>query len=469
MSRRWWGWVLVLVVALAGAPASAAPPDPGRSDAGVRNRPVDDPYRPIGARPYLDVLRYRLHLKWDPRTRDFSGRAVIDLRVTRPRTSVVLDLASWLVVDSARVAGRRVAVTRLRDRVRVPTGPLDRGTHRRVVLRYHGPLRSDTLAIDGPEPLTLGVVTDRAGNVGTGSQPWGSYTWFPVNDRPYDKAGYDVTITARGGLVGVSNGRLVERRSWGGTTRTRFRPGAPLSSYAAQFAVGDYTSQTLRGPHGLPIVVWSRPGAQPEKRYLRRAPSLLRWVERRLGRYPFGQAGVVLTPLVTGMEHQSAISMGEGGWPSREVFLATLVHEFVHEWAGNRTTPTTWPDLFLSEGIATYLEGVWKARRGITPMRASVRQWRAADTWVRDRYGTTGFCGPWKGRRICGLSGPYTTGALLMHALHRRYGADFDAALRAWPRTHPGGVDRAAFVDYVSRRLAPEAGELVEARLALGS
>jgi hypothetical protein len=37
-------------------------------------------------------------------------------------------------------------------------------------------------------------------------------TWFPVNDRPTDKASYETAVTAPTGLAAVSNGRLASNR-----------------------------------------------------------------------------------------------------------------------------------------------------------------------------------------------------------------------------------------------------------------
>ena len=44
-------------------------------------------------------------------------------------------------------------------------------------------------------------------------EPWGAFTWYPVNDHPSDKATYHVRLDVPKRWVGVSNGRLVAART----------------------------------------------------------------------------------------------------------------------------------------------------------------------------------------------------------------------------------------------------------------
>lgn len=37
--------------------------------------------------------------------------------------------------------------------------------------------------------------------------------------------------------------------------------------------------------------------------------------------------------------------------------IATILsHEIVHQWFGNLVTPSTWSDMWMNEGLATYLQ-----------------------------------------------------------------------------------------------------------------
>jgi aminopeptidase N len=43
---------------------------------------------------------------------------------------------------------------------------------------------------------------------------------------------------------------------------------------------------------------------------------------------------------------------------------ATLVHELSHMWFGDSVTLTTWPDIWLHEGFATWSEWIWSEHEG---------------------------------------------------------------------------------------------------------
>ena len=78
------------------------------------------------------------------------------------------------------------------------------------------------------------------GEVWTMQEPYGAYTWYPVNDQPADKALYDFTITVPAPWIGVANGELHSteddgRRRHGsrrGTRTSRRRRTSPRSRSA---------------------------------------------------------------------------------------------------------------------------------------------------------------------------------------------------------------------------------------------
>ena len=113
-------------------------------------------------------------------------------------------------------------------------------------------------------------------------EPFGAYTWYPVNDQPADKALYDFTITAPEPFVGVANGTLLSREQGGGVTTTRYRTDEPMSSYLTTIAIGDYVSQEQTTDSGVPITLWvprDKPGAMAKVRFAREA---IEWAESKL-------------------------------------------------------------------------------------------------------------------------------------------------------------------------------------------
>lgn len=75
------------------------------------------------------------------------------------------------------------------------------------------------------------------------------------------------------------------------------------------------------------------------------------------GRYPFYKEkyGVCYTTLGGGMEHQTMTTIGVAQTP-------IIAHELGHQWFGDCVTYKTWPDVWLSEGFATYIEQLYVAK-----------------------------------------------------------------------------------------------------------
>ena len=55
-----------------------------------------------------------------------------------------------------------------------------------------------------------------------------------------------------------------------------------------------------------------------------------------------------------GMENASAIFYTERGLASGRSLESTVAHETAHQWFGDQVTEADWPELWLSEGFATY-------------------------------------------------------------------------------------------------------------------
>jgi aminopeptidase N len=89
------------------------------------------------------------------------------------------------------------------------------------------------------------------------------------------------------------------------------------------------------------------------------------------GEYPFPRDGYKLIQVpYTGMEHQSAVTYGNGfenGYYGRDwtgvgvspKFDFIIIHESGHEWFGNAVTAADVSDMWIHEGYTTYLEAMY--------------------------------------------------------------------------------------------------------------
>jgi aminopeptidase N len=136
--------------------------------------------------------------------------------------------------------------------------------------------------------------------------------------------------------------------------------------------------------------------------------------------------GVVETPH-KGMEHQTINAYGNGYAKTAYGYDDLLQHEFAHEWFGNQLTNADWDDMWLHEGLGTYMQPLYMAYlRGDQEYFASLMALRARiqnkapivsgkhrreeDVYAVERGGP--------GQDI------YNKGALVMHTLRGLVGDD---------------------------------------------
>jgi aminopeptidase N len=451
MRRRLLVPALVGLVVLPASLAGAVPYDAGMST------PVEDSYYPAKGEPSVDALHYGLSLRWDPQSRLLRGRARIRLRVARADSGIRLDLSDRLRVRRVVVDGRARRFTHRGHHLVVHT-PVEQGQRHTVRVMYRGTPGPVTAPGTRRDSHRVGMRVTHDGQLRTMQEPYGAFTWYPVNDQPSDKALYDLRVNAPRGWVGVSNGRLAARRTTPRRTVTTWTNRAPMSSYLVTLAVGPYRHYRQTGPHGLPINYWVPRHRPALLRPLRIAPAALRWLERRLGRYPFDRISFVVVPGDSAMETQTTITMGAGeyhfGLPR---VRAVVVHELAHQWYGDTITPTDWRDLWMNEGMATYLHSRWVASRSRNPIatwRHTVTQWRRDDQFYRNRYGPPGAYH----HDEFGSSNVYYPVALMWETLRLQLGdRRFHDLVRAWPQTHRNSnANRAQMIDWIETRTQTE-------------
>lgn len=438
---------LALTLPLAGS-AAAVPSDPGRS------RPVEDSYYPTKGDPGVDALHYDLNLSWLRGQRRLHGVAEVRFRSTADDTRFQLDLAASMNVASVKVGGVRARFTHRGKTLFVNRAVVRNGRYT-ARIDYRGTPRTAKGPASRSDIARVGMRVTRGGQLWTMQEPFGAFTWYPSNDQPSDKAMYDVRVSAPGSWVGVSNGRMTHRRTVRNRTVTTWHNARPMATYLMTLAVGPYKRYRQTGPHGLPMSYWLPRNRPKLVQPLRQTPAAMRWLERRLGRYPFDRFGVVVTPSGSAMETQTLVTFGVRNYQfgSRNV-RRTVVHELAHQWYGDTVTPQDWRDLWMNEGMATYQDTRWAVAKGWTTWRHWQRQWKGDDQLWRDIYGPPG---DYHRRQFASINVYYCT-ALMWDRLRLTIGtATFNRLVRAWPQSHrDSNQPRAAVVAWFEQRTGRE-------------
>ena len=238
--------------------------------------------------------------------------------------------------------------------------PVSKGDEFEVVVQYAGhpsPLSSRTLGSAGWEELTDGVIV--------AAQPHGAPSWFPCNDRPDNKAGYRISLSAPNTYRVVCNGKLVSATRHASTTTWVYEQAEPMATYLATVQIGRY--QLLEIDAVVPLYA-AVPGSlvPTYDDAFGRQPEMLELFTRLFGDYPFGRYTVVITEddLEIPLESQSLSTFGANflvtDWDAERL----IAHEMSHQWFGNSLTLGEWSDIWLHEGFACYCEWLWSEESG---------------------------------------------------------------------------------------------------------
>ena len=401
---------------------------------------------PTHSDPPAWKLRYiDLHVTVDPAKRRLDGVARLAVAAPPVATDLVLDLGDSMTVDSARLtrSGGSAAIDGVRrpGQVAFPMPSPAAGAGYQAVVWYHG----------RPPKRAVGFGdSTRSGRVASYGLPNSAREWWPTLDDPAQKAdSADVWITAPESLTAVSNGREVARTSSaeGRLATTHWSVRHPIYPDVVSFAVGDYAVThsvvSLAGGRRTPLAlyVFAEDSAKAAAD-LAPVPGILRFLEERLGPYPFGDEKYALVEFArpSFREGQTLSHLGAvlltGTHENEQVFA----HEAAHQWFGNSLTVRSWADIWLNESLSEYMAWQWIRRsRGEAAYQALLDSAVAAPAPK-----PIVPADPADFETLFGAA-TFQRGPAVLVLLQRQMGTEaFDRALRTYVAGHRGGVVRTA-------------------------
>ncbi|WP_280697512.1 M1 family metallopeptidase [Kitasatospora sp. GP82] len=323
-----------------------------------------DPYFPNNGDTRYRVHRYELALDYRPAPNRLVGSARIGA-IAGPAQlrEFALDLAEFKI-SRVLVDGRAAHYTHRGGRLRIrPAKPPAAGAAFTVEVHWSGnpkPVRSPWGGL-GWEELTDGALV--------ASQPVGAPSWFPCNDRPSDKASYQISLTTPSPYTVVLGGRLLTRTTHASSTTWVYEQPAPTPTYLVGLSIGPYRTVALGGPQPGTVrqtgYVPARLLAQFETDFGRQ-PQIMRFFEDLFGPYPFGEYAVVVADeeLDVPVEAQGLATFGTNHLDGARGSERLVAHELAHQWFGNSVTIADWRHIWLNEGFAKYAEWLWSERSG---------------------------------------------------------------------------------------------------------
>jgi aminopeptidase N len=444
------------------APAGSAPAPAAAADyatwAAGRSQTKPDPIYPKRGSDRIDVLHYGLDLSWDPAGKELTGTATVQVRPIGDATEMVLDFMPF-ALDTVTVDAKPVTA-RVQDEKLVVPATLTADKPVTLVVRYHGKPKTTPMPSHRTDTEPLGLTVTAEGGLWTMQEPFGAFTWYPANDQPSDEALYDIAVTVPAGWSAVAGGTPVGQQG----NVFKYQSKDPVATYLTTLAVGKYRKIAATGPHGLPLTYWYRPGTDDKLvGSLKKSPEYIRFLEDRFGAYPFPTGGIVLVDSASGMETQQMITMGGkiGKWDKnvQTGFEEDLLHEYSHQWFGDSVTPTTWKDLWLNEGWATYAQFLWEQQVYKLTDQQLETYLRGRDTDLRRTLGPPGDP---KAANFA-ESNVYLCTATMLQQLDKKLGdKKFFALGKAWVQTQKNTQqDRASFIAFVKKQTGTDYSRLI--------
>ena len=376
-----------------------------------------------------DLTHVHLDLSIHPDDGRIEGAVTLSLNpLLPPSNRVVLDQVD-LHITEVLVDGEATTFTLYDDTVsiEVPQRAHD------LEVRYSAEPRTG-LHFRGTGPDTYAEVWSQ----GEGED---NRFWIPLPDYPNDR------FTSSGRYVVPDDFKVLSNGlgSFDGTA-WNYAMDQQLVSYLIMLAAGPYTVQT-ESWRGRPVEQWLPPDASSDEAdsVAGLLPPMLDFFSERTGveyPYPAYREVYVQRFLYTGMENTTSTVM------ARRVLLdeplhatridgteSVMAHELAHQWYGDLLTCSTWHELWLNEGFATYMAAEWlRTQRG-------EEQWASG---VMRRYDWSLTSGPLAGRWWSSPDGShkpsanvYSKGASVLQMLRVMLGEDaFWAGIQLYTQRH---------------------------------
>ncbi|MGV3578346.1 M1 family metallopeptidase [Brevundimonas sp.] len=355
---------LAAVSLLAASPAFAQDAAPRESTAFTLM--TDQPRTPEQEAVHIDLVD--LAIKVIPNDKALEATAALTFTATAPVAALMVELDTVFDVSAVTVDGQAVTNwTNPEGRMTVPlASPLAAGQSATLTIAYSGQPRVAPQA-----PWNGGFVWSNA----PGGEPWiatavqgeGCDLFWPCIDSPLAEPGrVDLHITVPTGLSAPSNGRFLGTEDHGDGWTTWNWSAAQPNTYAVALNIGPYTELKTeyrsRFGNTFPMSFWHLTSDDPEKAAALFAefPLQMDFYEATVGPFPFSdeKMGVVETPHL-GMEHQTINAYGNQYRLDGKGYDWLLQHELAHEWFGNQMTNANADDMWLHEGLGSYMQPLY--------------------------------------------------------------------------------------------------------------
>lgn len=312
-------------------------------------------FEPTGAGTDIDITYHRFDWTIDPSVRYIKGSVTTYFKLLKPTTNLTFDLDDALKVDSVKVHDIQLSYSQQNKILSINTSNSALNAFDSVSVFYQGV--PPTTGFGSFEQRFRGA----AAELWTLSEPYGSRDWWPGKMDLQDKIdSIDVIVTTPPQYRVASNGLLVEEYLKNDQSKVyHWKHRYAIANYLVAVAVTIYEqfSDKIALSRGDSLYVLNY--AYPEeiniyKADARRVLPMIRLFDSIVGDYPFKKEkyGQARFGWGGGQEHQTFTFLG--GYSTD-----LMAHELAHQWFGDKVTCGSWQDIWLNEGFATFMTGIY--------------------------------------------------------------------------------------------------------------
>src|ERR1043165_633484 len=310
-------------------------------------------------------LHYDVELNFDDQLSGFtSARTRISVEVLAETLNAIdLDFGD-LPIDSILASDKPARFERTSDVLNVELAQAaKRGDKIAVTVSYHGHPK------DG-----LIFAKDRDGNTSATGDNWPNrvHFWIPSLDHPSAKATVSFTISAPQRYEVTANGKFITLTGNAVTSHWKYEETKAIPPYCMIVAINQ--GAIINTPYEAVPLTYNVPQKDREyapKGFSPAGPSLS-FFSQTIAPYPYEKLALIIgATRFGGMENSSAIvfpsnlfenhrdSQMSSRFNIQRGLESVTAHEIAHQWFGDPVTASTWSDLWLSEGFATYFAGLF--------------------------------------------------------------------------------------------------------------
>ena len=394
-----------------------------------------------------DVKFYDLSLSIDPDSKTIAGNLTAEVEILNDLETLVLDLHDQYNIDSVMIKKndkdlQKADYTKNSGKlnISIPENSIT-GDNISCTVYYDG-----APVVSSSPPWMAGFVWNKTPSndhwVGVACQYEGGDLWWPCKDHPSDEPdSMALHFTVPDPYICASNGKLLSTVNNDDNTITyNWHVSTPINNYNVTLYIADFKliedEYISVSGDTIPFKFWILP--EDYEKALNNMDMFKKefdFLESVCGPFPFymDKHGWAHSPY-WGMEHQTIIAYNNNFYVNKWGYDYIHLHELTHEWWGNLITGKDWSDLWIHEGLGTYMEALYVEHLyGIGKYFEFLKNKPGGGSYPLAPFE------PVTAEKAFGQLNTYTRGSQVMHTLRYYLGdEDFFRLLKYWTYSGKG-------------------------------